>query len=533
MNGTPKKNGSSKSSLYDRAVRYIMDTDASPDHSPDDIHLLGVTHEGYRDTGNPQELSWPEHFSVDFRSRIWCTYRRDFVEPIRDGTAKGYTSDAGWGCMVRTGQSLLANTLSTIHVGRDWRSPLQPRTSSSSFFTHSPNSSPKSTTRRKASISSSPPTPFTSAPTFNTPEEQARYAKYVRLLTWFLDIPEAPFSVHRLCFAGRDLGTEVGKWFGPAIAAGSIQALVQAFPACGLGVSLATDGVLFQSAVFGASHSSTPDTDDDVPLGWGDRPVLLLLGLRLGIDNVHPIYYSTIEELFAFPQSMGIAGGRPSSSYYFVGAQGDGLFYLDPHHSRPALPLRPPPPGTTELTDDYYSALYSTLELQTYHCDKIRKMPINALDPSMLIGFLVRDITEWKDFRRRVENLPQAIFSVQDERPLWPSVDLGGDEDDDLLALESLPSSGSEEAHPSSQVLTPRAVNSALELATYADDPQSSVSPLTQSPIDNPQTPARVDSEDSARSSSGNKSRLSFLNRIRAFGRSRTSLTLSNDGDGK
>ena len=26
--------------------------------------------------------------------------------------------------------------------------------------------------------------------------------------------------------------------------------------------------------------------------------------------------------------------GRPSSSYYFVGYQGDDLFYLDPHHSR-------------------------------------------------------------------------------------------------------------------------------------------------------------------------------------------------------
>jgi hypothetical protein len=35
------------------------------------------------------------------------------------------------------------------------------------------------------------------------------------------------------------------------------------------------------------------------------------------------------------------AGGRPSSSYYFVGVEGDGLFYLGPHHPRPVLPLRP------------------------------------------------------------------------------------------------------------------------------------------------------------------------------------------------
>ena len=58
---------------------------------------------------------------------------------------------------------------------------------------------------------------------------------------------------------------------------------------------------------------------------------------------------------------MGIAGGRPSSSYYFVGSQADNLFYLDPHHARPAIPLRPTPSaavvaaherGGTTATDD-------------------------------------------------------------------------------------------------------------------------------------------------------------------------------------
>ena len=43
--------------------------------------------------------------------------------------------------------------------------------------------------------------------------------------------------------------------------------------------------------------------------------------------------------LYTFSQSVrvGIAGGRPSLLYYFVGAQGDGLFYLELHHSRPFL----------------------------------------------------------------------------------------------------------------------------------------------------------------------------------------------------
>src|SRR5882762_2233004 len=57
------------------------------------------------------------------------------------------------------------------------------------------------------------------------------------------------------------------------------------------------------------------------------------------------------QALYTFPQSVGIAGGRPSSSYYFVGSQADNLFYLDPHYARPAIPLRPPPVGVGADTD--------------------------------------------------------------------------------------------------------------------------------------------------------------------------------------
>ncbi|KAJ6587666.1 hypothetical protein DFH09DRAFT_1359304 [Mycena vulgaris] len=55
-----------------------------------------------------------------------------------------------------------------------------------------------------------------------------------------------------------------------------------------------------------------------------------------------PLYHETIKMLYTSPQSVGIAGSRPSRSYYFVGVQGNGLFYLDPHHSRPVGRLLSP-----------------------------------------------------------------------------------------------------------------------------------------------------------------------------------------------
>jgi cysteine protease ATG4 len=85
--------------------------------------------------------TWPPAFLDDFESRIWMTYRSDFAPIPRSPSAKvalsgpaaalqyagkllkgqageGFSSDVGWGCMIRSAQSVLANALSTLHLGR-------------------------------------------------------------------------------------------------------------------------------------------------------------------------------------------------------------------------------------------------------------------------------------------------------------------------------------------------------------------------------------------------------------------------------
>ena len=79
---------------------------------------------------------WPPAFLDDFESKIWLTYRSDFP-PIPKSTHPsamtsmswqtklkmmaqqgGFNTDSGWGCMIRSGQSLLANTLAMLELGR-------------------------------------------------------------------------------------------------------------------------------------------------------------------------------------------------------------------------------------------------------------------------------------------------------------------------------------------------------------------------------------------------------------------------------
>ncbi|RKP09148.1 hypothetical protein THASP1DRAFT_29048 [Thamnocephalis sphaerospora] len=75
------------------------------------IWLLG---QRYQIGGSSNSTELPRDFRLDFYSRIWCTYRTQF-EPIGNTS---FCSDDGWGCMMRTGQSLFAQALLFHYNGR-------------------------------------------------------------------------------------------------------------------------------------------------------------------------------------------------------------------------------------------------------------------------------------------------------------------------------------------------------------------------------------------------------------------------------
>lgn len=66
------------------------------------------------------------------------------------------------------------------------------------------------------------------------------------------------------------------------------------------------------------------DPDSKEKEGGGEwKPLIMLIPLRLGLDNLNLDYVPALKEVFHYPQSLGIIGGRPRSSLYFVGYQGN------------------------------------------------------------------------------------------------------------------------------------------------------------------------------------------------------------------
>lgn len=116
-------------------------------------------------------------FSQHAMSFFRFTYRRDFPAlhpyPI--------TSDAGWGCMLRSAQMLMGYALLRQQLGADWRMPM--------------SSSPQ---QRLKSLQ--------------------KCDAYCNILRFFLDQPGKPhvYSLHHLVQAGMRYDKLPGEWFGPS-----------------------------------------------------------------------------------------------------------------------------------------------------------------------------------------------------------------------------------------------------------------------------------------------------------------------------
>ncbi|KAN0134671.1 hypothetical protein V8E53_007456 [Lactarius tabidus] len=330
---------------------------------------------------------WPPEFYADFTSRVWITYRSHFY-PIRDSslTVLEHEQTEAAGAGVPT----------PISSRREWRRPPQP------VYT-------------------------------------ADYATYVQILTWFFDSPSilCPFSVHRMALAGKGLGKGVEQWFGPSTAADAIK--------------------------------------------WSDLPNGCILGITLAHAITSSLQAIEMGRSCSGRTHRYLAWYRRHNPIYYETIKADNIFYLDPHHTPATIPLRPPTQLTTASerkrpkgdlchlraiivpqrpplplstsssssggahvrwnsagangggsvlsgeaseaglnpTQVHYVTSYTAAELRTFHSERVRKIPLSGLDPSMLIGFLCKTEADWIYLRHRVAELSKkhkAIFSLMNCR---------------------------------------------------------------------------------------------------------------------
>ncbi|XP_071953206.1 cysteine protease ATG4D-like isoform X2 [Antedon mediterranea] len=409
------------------------------------------TEDQNQNNGKPGQM---ELFKRDFTSRIWLTYRREF--PVLAGSS--FTTDCGWGCMLRSGQMMLAQSLVLHFLGRDWN--------------------------------------------IYKDQSEVMMVHHYQIIRWFGDQPSemSPFSVHRLVDIGQTSGKKAGDWYGPASVAHILKEAVDIAPELHplleqICIYVGQDCTVYKQDVIdictsrqksslqpvyqvptankkstkdengrskttshktasqqmhnknftnyndrnvykkhhnelyklqnhnvsysdgasssrshstennqnGSGHYNNGDLECDSAIESSNdleevapwTAVVLLVPVRLGGEVVNPIYLRGIQSLFTMENCLGIIGGKPKHSLYFVGFQEEKLIHLDPHFCQ----------GMVDMKNHQFP-------LHSFHCMSPRKMSISKMDPSCTIGFYCKTRQDFEDFCRII---PEVVTPPKHE----------------------------------------------------------------------------------------------------------------------
>ncbi|XP_060943014.1 cysteine protease atg4da [Limanda limanda] len=353
-----------------------------------------------------------ERFRLAFVSRIWLTYRREF--PPMEGST--WTTDCGWGCMLRSGQMLLAQGLLVHLMPRDWAWPDAQQLTDVDFEVFRPNS-PARAGGVPIPYFGSPRgsnTPVKSLPSDQVPKSSQkkrpecardRQAEPIHqgLVTWFGDQPLAPFGVHQLVEIGKSSGKKAGDWYGPSIVAHILRkAVAKTCVVQNLALYVAQDCTVYKEDVARLCDPSLSQTPPD-PSNETWKSVIILVPVRLGGEALNPSYIECVKNILKLECCIGIIGGKPKHSLYFVGFQDEQLLYLDPHYCQPVV----------DVTQVNFS-------LESFHCSSPKKMPFTRMDPSCTIGFYAKNK---KDFESLCSAVNVALSSTEEKYPIFTFVE--------------------------------------------------------------------------------------------------------------
>jgi cysteine protease ATG4 len=324
------------------------------------IHIYNKIYDSY----NPQDV---QKFNEKLSKIIYVSYRSKYKPQVNIKNNKTYTSDCGWGCMIRSSQMILCRALYKI-------------------FKYIYKLDKKIINRV---------IPFVMDKNLDIiKNEYLGMDSYIDKLKEFgkKDIIEIdpPFSIHKIVILGEKFGRTSGEWFSdfelPKIY-NIINTTFNVVP--NLSIihynSFIELEIILERCFKEIVSNNIEDNDKIFNLEGKsfimEKMGLIFVSVRLGLDNVSPEYFPSIKKLFSCKECLGFIGGKKwtNSASYFLGYYDDFLLYLDPHFNNQSI---------DNLDNN---------TITSYKNKTIYKIDIKTLKAGFTIGFLFRNMKEFNE----------------------------------------------------------------------------------------------------------------------------------------
>ena len=335
-----------------------------------------------------------QKFNNKFSKIIYVSYRSRFKPQINVKNNKEYTSDCGWGCMIRSSQMILCRAIYKIFKYK--------YKSEKNLIYHV--------------------IPFVMDKNLDLVKyKYLGFDNYINKLKEFgkKDIVQIdpPFSIHKIVILGESFGRASGEWF-------SDFELPKIYNIINTTFSIIPDLSIIHYNSFielntilekcfkvddseNKENNIINDKENNNVFNFEgknylmEKMGLIFVSVRLGLDNITPEYFPSIFKLFSCKECLGFIGGKKwtNSASYFFGYYENFLLYLDPHFNNQSI---------DHLDND---------NINTYTNKIIYKIDIKTLKAGFTIGFLFRNLKEFNEllvFFKEQQKLENPCFAYSD-----------------------------------------------------------------------------------------------------------------------
>ena len=362
---------------------------------PAKIHLYNKIFDTHSESGKT-------NFYKKFSKIINVSYRSNYKPQINIKNNKQYTTDCGWGCMIRSSQMILCRGLYKI-------------------FKYNLKTNDDLT---KIVV------PFILDNYLNINENKyIGMDNYINKLKSFgkNDIVEIdpPFSIHKICILGEKFGRTCGEWFSdfelpkiydkinrafnviPNLSIIHFSNLIELKTILDRCFKEDNSNLINENNINNYVNNDNNIINENSITIEGKKYIMEKMGLifvsnRLGIYSITSDYYPSIKNIFSCKECIGFIGGKKNtnSASYFFGYYNNNLLYIDPHRNNISV---------NQLDDN---------NINSYINKTLYKLKLTSLNAALTVGFLFRNFKEFNDllsFFRSIQKEKNYCFYYSEQ----------------------------------------------------------------------------------------------------------------------